>query len=143
MQLPKAAIDKDDIREQFGALARFAIATAHHFAHGTVIVVLRTLNAIAAVGVLEWSAVNKAHFAANRFCAAEVGNIDRFHAANGTIETKRALQAARTDRGITGKDSDLWLPVILFAAAGFPIVKFRECMNLIAQYRSILKALLR
>ena len=143
MQLTKAAIDKDDIREQFRALARFAIAPAYHFAHGTVIVVLRTLNAIAAVSILERPAVNKAHFAANRFGAAEVGNIDRLHASNGTIKAKRALQAARTDRGITGKDGDLWLPVILFAAAGFPIVKFRERMNLIAQYRSILKALLR
>ena len=143
MQLTKTAIDQDDIREQFRALARFAIAPAYHFAHGTVIVVLRTLNAIAAVSILEWSAVNKAHFAANRFGAAEVGNIDCLHASNGTIKAKRALQAARTDRGITGKDGDLWLPVILFAAAGFPIVKFRECMNLITQYRSVLKALLR
>ena len=69
-------------------------------------------------------------------------NIDCLHASNRTVETKRALQAARANGWIACKNGDFWLPVVLFAAAGFTIVKFGQGVDLIAKHRGVLKAAL-
>ena len=140
VQLPQPAVDQDDVGEELRARARLAVAAAHRLADRAVVVVPGGLDAVAAVGVLERPPVDEAHLAGHGLAAAEVGDVDRLHAADRPVQAQRARQAARPHLRVAREHRDLRLPVVLLAGARLAVVQLGERVQLVAQDRGVLEA---
>ena len=133
VKLSQPAINQNHIRVQFTPLPRFPIPTTDDLANRHIVIAPgNALYLVASVAILIWPAVDEADFRADGLATLEMGDVNRFQAADRRVDAQDFLQRRQPLPRVGREDRHLGLPFHV-AHLLLSLIKLFDGLDLIAQ----------